>query len=155
MSTLSAWTMLLHAIFYWSKIIDTIFWPFAMKAAAERHNALSVIYQNRTPSPNLYGVAIKKFPVKTFHTLFSPVYVLNSRSQIAGGHGPPKWEPRSLIGVYLGQLTFHCGSVVMVFNPSTGRVSPQFHVIFDDYFYNVPYMNAGTTPPNWDDLVLH
>ena len=42
-----------------------------------------------------------------------------------------------------------------MWNPTTGRVSPQYHVVFDDDFMTVPYMEAGTLPPNWEDLVEH
>ena len=42
-----------------------------------------------------------------------------------------------------------------MFNPTTGLVLPQFHVVFDDSFSTAPYTNAGTTPPNWADLVMH
>ena len=75
--------------------------------------------------------------------------------QSAGGAGPPKWEPRSRIGVYLGHSPFHAGSVALVFNPTTGRVSPQYHVVFDDDFTTVPYMERGELPPNWADLCQH
>ena len=50
---------------------------------------------------------------------------------------------------------FHAGNVALVWNPTTGRVSPQYHVVFDDDFTTVPYMEAGTLPPNWEDLVHH
>ena len=32
-------------------------------------------------------------------------------------------------------------------------MSPQFHVVFDDNFTTVPYMNSGEIPPNWETLV--
>ena len=136
-------------------MIDTMFWPFAIKAAAERHNCLSIDRDNQTLASKLYDVPVQEIPVKTFHTLFCPIYVLDSRAQSAGGPGPPKWEPRSRIRVYLGHSPFHAGSVALVFNPKTGRVSPQFHVVFDDTFSTVPYMDAGTVPPNWPDLVKY
>ena len=101
-----------------------------------------------TPEFILYNVKNEKIPVKSFHTLFCPVYVLDSRLQSAGGPGPPKWEPRSRIGVYLGHSPFHAGSVALIFNPSTGRVSPQYHVVFDNEFSTIEYMEAGTVPPN-------
>jgi len=53
----------------------------------------------------------------------------------------------------LGILLFHVGSIALVFNPKTGRVSPQYHVVFDDTFSTVPYMDAGTVPPHWEDLL--
>ena len=98
---------------------------------------------------------IETIPVKSFHTLFFPVYVIDGRYQSAGGPGPPKWEPHSRIGVFLGHSPFHAGSMALVFNPTMGRVSPQFHAVFDDTFSTVPYVNAGTISPNWHDLVIH
>jgi len=57
--------------------------------------------------------------------------------------------------VYLGHSPFHAGSVVLVFNPRTGQVSPQYHVVFDDTFSTVPYMDAGTEPSHWHDLLKY
>jgi hypothetical protein len=34
-------------------------------------------------------------------------------------------------------------------------VSPQYHVIFNDTFSTAPYMDAGTVPPHWEDLLKH
>ena len=155
MLTLSGRTLLLHEIRHCPEMIDSILCPFAMKAAAERHNSLSVNVKNQTPFSVLYNVELEAILVKTFNTLFFTVYVLDSRAQSTGGPGPPKWEPQCRIGVYLGHSPFHSGSVALVFNLTTGLWSPQFHVVFDDYFSTVPYMNAGTTPPNWADLVMH
>jgi hypothetical protein len=155
MLTLSARTLLLHGIRMWPQMIDTMFWPFAFKAAAERHNQLSLTAEGQMPLSILHDVPVENIPVKTFHILFCPVYVLDSRSQSAGGPGPPKWEPRSRIGVYLGHSPFHAGSVALVFNPKTGRVSPQYHIVFDDTFSTVPYMDAGTVPPHWEDLLKY
>ena len=45
--------------------------------------------------------------------------------------------------------------MTLVWNPTTGRVIPQYHVVFDDDFTTVPYMEAGTLPPNWEDLVTY
>ena len=87
--------------------------------------------------------------------MFCPIHVLDARLQNAGSAGPPKWEPFSCIGVYLGHSPFHAGSVVLMWNLSTGRVSPQFHVIFDDNFSTVAYMEADTIPPNWKELVKY
>jgi hypothetical protein len=70
-----------------------------------------------------------------------------------GFNGPPKWEPRSNINVYLGHSPFHARSVALFSNPFTGHVSPQYHVIFDNDFTTVPYIEAGTIPPHWSDLV--
>ena len=91
--------------------------------------------------------------VKSFHTLFSPIYVLDARLQHSGGTGPPKWELRSRFGVYHGQSPFHDGIVALVWNPTTGRVIPQYHAVFDNEFINARYIKSDTTQPKWDKFV--
>ena len=135
----------------WPEAISTYFWPFAIKAAAERHNTLHVDSNGRTPESILYDTQPESLPVKSFHPLFCPVFVLDHRLHSAGG-SVPKWEPRARCGVYLGHSPLHAGSVALVFNPKTGRVSPAYHVVFDDTFSTVPYMRASSLPPNWEDL---
>ena len=115
---------------------------------AERHNSLHLDFKGRTPNSILQGIELEDIPVKSYHTLFCPIYAFDARLQDAGGAGPPKWEPRSQIGVYLGHSPLHAGSVALVWNPTTGQVSPQYHVVFDDDFSTVPYMEAGTVPPH-------
>ncbi len=150
--TLTARTLLLHGMRMWPEAISTYFWPFAIKAAAERHNTLHVDSNGRTPESILYDTQPESLPVKSFHPLFCPVFVLDHRLHSAGG-SVPKWEPRARCGVYLGHSPLHAGSVALVFNPKTGRVSPAYHVVFDDTFSTVPYMRASSLPPNWEDLV--
>ena len=87
-------------------MIDDMFWPFAMNVVSEQLNSLQVQILGRTPESILYGVEVKDIPVKYYHTLLCPTYVLDARLQSAGGAGPPKWEPRSRIWVYLWHLTF-------------------------------------------------
>jgi hypothetical protein len=132
-----------------------MFWPFAFKAAAKQHNLLSLSSNGQTPLLVLHDVPVDTIPVKMFHTLFCPMYVLDSHLQTAGSPGPPKWEPRSCIGVYLGHSPFHTGSMALVLNKRTGQVLPQYHVVFNDTFLHVPYMDKGTVPLHWEDLLKH
>ena len=150
--TQGARTLLLHGIRMWPNMITSMFWPFALKAMAERMNKLHVSMDGSTPESKFYGMKRNNIPVGIYHTLFCPIYVLDARSQSAGSIGPPKWEPKSRIGIYLGHSPFHAGNVALVFNPTTGLVSPQFHVVFDDNFSTVPYMKEGKIPENWDEL---
>jgi hypothetical protein len=121
-------------------MVDTMFWPLAIKAMAEHLKSLHMDDNGNTPELIMFGVNLDLIPVKNFHTLFCPLYVLDHCLQSAGGPGPPKWEPRSRIGVYLGHSPFHVGSMALVFNPKTAKISPQYHVVFDNDFTNVPYM---------------
>ena len=64
-------------------------------------------------------------------TLFGiPVYVLDDRLQAK--KKIPKWEPKSRVGVYLGQSKEHASNVSYVLNTATGHISPQYHIIYDD-----------------------
>ena len=67
---------------------------------AERMNKLHIHPDGSTPESKLYGIDPDEIPVGTYHTLFCPVYVLDSKLQSARGIGPLKWDPRSCIGVY-------------------------------------------------------
>jgi hypothetical protein len=137
----------------WPQMVDQMFWPFANKAAAERMNSLHINTDGNTPDSKFYGINIGNIPVESCHTMFCPCYVLDSRLHNAGSIGPPKWEPRSNIRIYLGHSLFHDRSVALVYKLSTGHVSPQYHIVFDNDFIMVPYMEAGTNPPNWPYLV--
>jgi hypothetical protein len=77
---------------------------------------------------------------------------LDSCLQLGVG-GAPKWEPRSRLGIYVGHSPLHAGSVALVLNPRTGHVSPQFHVVYDDHFTTVPFMEKNEVPLHWAKLV--
>ena len=85
--------------------------------------------------------------------LFFPIYALDACLHSSEEESPRKWEPCLHIGVYLGHLPFFTDSLALVWNPTTVRVSPQYHVVFDDDLSTVPYMKAGILPPNWEDLI--
>ena len=70
-----------------------------------------------------------------FHTFGCPIYVLDSK--LAAGQSIPKWHKRARISIYLGRSTQHASSVALVLSTTTGLVSPQFHVAFDDLFETV------------------
>ena len=109
----------------WPQTINQMFWLFAFKVISERLNTLQLNIYGSTPESIIYGTEVDNIPMKKFHAIFLPVYVLGSRLQEAGGSVPEKWEPRSRKGVYIVHSPFNVGSVVLVFNPLTGRVSPK------------------------------
>ena len=91
-------------------MIDQMFWPFAVKATAERMNSITIDINGETPESKFYGVPLETIPVKSFHTMFCPCYVLDGRLQAAGSIGPPKWELGTKVehkGL-LGTLTISC-----------------------------------------------
>ena len=53
----------------------------------------------------------------------------------------------------LGRSPFHYGNVALNLNPSSGYVSPQFHIVFDNAFSLTPSLRSNTMLNNWTDLV--
>ena len=51
-------TILLHGRQMWPNMIDEMFWPFAIKAAAERLNRLQVDLNGQTPESILHGIKL-------------------------------------------------------------------------------------------------
>ena len=95
-----------------------------------------------TPAEEFGRIERSSIGAENFHTWGCPVYVLNAKLQ-SGSIGPPKWESRGRVGIYLGHSPFHAGNVALVFNLQTGHVSPQYHVIFDEQFTTVEYLRSG------------
>jgi hypothetical protein len=69
------------------------------------------------------------------HDFGCPVYVLDASLQ--DGKKIPKWNPQARLGLFLGSSDLHSSQVSLVMNVNTGKISPQFHVIFDDTFQTV------------------
>ena len=130
-----------------------------MKSIVESLNSLQIYHKSRTAESILHRVNVEDISVKSFHTLFSTIYVLEARLKNYGGAGPQKWEPRSRIGLYLGHYPFHDESVSLVCNTATGRVSPQYHVVLTISLVlcltwkQAPSHQTGRTlsnsPPKW------
>ena len=51
--------LLLHGIRMWPQMIDEMFWPFTMKAVAERLNSFQVDTQGRTPESILHDIKVE------------------------------------------------------------------------------------------------
>ena len=145
-------TSLLHAKRKWPDVISTILWPFCYNNVEERQNNLYLNADGMSPIEILLGHK-EEIAAEDFHTWGCSVFVLHSSLQSGNDIGPPKWEPRARSGVYLGYSPAHAGNVALVFNLQTGHVSPQYHVVFDDEFTTVPYLQSTEAPPNWADLV--
>ena len=69
------------------------------------------------------------------HTWGFPTYVLNPRLQVL--QKLAKLAPRSKRAQYLGTSPVHAITVGLVKNLSTGRIIPQFHLVYDDHFETV------------------
>ncbi len=131
---------MLHFAHHWQAQANVRFWPQAIDYALWVFNRL----------PNLVnGLLTNKIwsscraPTEEFnrsHVFGCPVIVLDATLQ--DGHKIPKWVPRACLGVFLGFSTLHSSQIPIIMNVDMGKISPQFHVIFDDKFETVMSMTS-------------
>ncbi len=87
-----------------------------------------------------------------FHTFGCPCDVLDHRLQSGGGK-ILNWKPWARMEIHVGRSPSHAENVLMILNPNTGHISPQFHVVYDDDFTMVQYLRTATVPPHLAALV--
>ena len=83
----------------------------------------------------------------------SPVSVLDKTIQ--DGKKIPRWKPRSARFQFMGFSGNHATSAPLVLNPATGAITPQFHVVFDDWFATVASSIADLpdfNSPEWQRM---
>ena len=136
----------MHAQRYWPEFVDTMLWPFDIKVDIERFNFLQLDLYGNTPTARFHNIKNIKPNAHKYHIFGCPVYVLNYKLQ-SGYIGPPKWDPRSQVRVYLSHSPMHAGYLALVLNPVTGHVSPQYHVVYDEIFSTVSHIRDETIPP--------
>ena len=85
------------------------------------------------------------------HTFGCPVYTLNVSLQV--GNTIPKWDQRTRLGTNLGPSPHHAISVSLILNLTSKLVSPQFHIIHDDFFETArPGATDEKSPSLWQRL---
>ena len=138
--------MLLYANRYWTEAISKNLRPYILKAYEEKFNDLKLDEYVITTMENFPGTTTD-ITLKNHHTWVFPVYVSD---KILQGNIDlfPKWGPHYHEGIYLGNSTFHAGSVALFLNSATGHVSPKLHVLFDDHLYTGTFMIEVTILPN-------
>jgi hypothetical protein len=133
--TTRARTMLLHAMDQWPDVITAEFWSFAFLHAVRLHNCTPRPGQSTSPF-TLFTNEDSPLSPNDFKVFGSPVYVLDKALQ-DGSIGPGKWKDRCYQGVYIGHSQNHASNVILIYNPKTHLVSPQYHVVHDESFDTV------------------
>jgi hypothetical protein len=78
------------------------------------------------------------------HPFGFPAYVLDRKVQ--GGFKAAKWASRSRLGIYLGSSDHYANNVGLILSLTSGLVSPQFHVQFDDECISAAQQFGNTVP---------
>ena len=143
--------MMIHFAMHWPQAADTNLWPFAVDQALYIWNRIPDMKTRLAPS-DLFASLLHfgNNDLQRLHVFRCPCYVLDAKLQ--DGKKVPKWSRRSRRAIYLGVSKVHSSTVHMVLNIDTGKVSPQFHLIFDDTFSTV-YSDGQFDPDVWDSLV--
>ena len=149
-----ACSQLLHAQLRWPEQTPSDLWPMAMQHS---EHLLNII-----PSASLDGFSAEERFCKSMkstdqlqelHVRGCPAYVLEPTLQ--DGRKLPKWQPRSRRGQFVGWSPLHSLKVALICNLVTGRISPQFHVVLDDWFETVHCDSDLDAPSEWDIIVTN
>ena len=144
--------MLLHFAIHWPQAAHTNLWPFAVDHAIYIWNQLPNQTTKLSPAEHFTSTTFQNHHhLQRLHVFGCPVYVLDPRLQ--DGKKLPKWSRRSRRAIYLGVSKIHSTTVHLVLNPDTGKISPQYHVVFDDTFSTV-FSDGAFSENVWNSLLI-
>ena len=144
-------TLLLHANILPPESMITMLWHLSLNPACKSYNSLEMNKDRKTPEQKVSGVELQICPTD-YHTWGCSIFFLEAPAQ-GGPTGIPKLEPRTRTEDYLGNTSFHIGSVNLVLTTRTEHVYPQYNVVLDDTFSTMDHKKKGTVPGNWKNLI--
>ena len=135
--TIATWARanMLHAAYHWPQYATIRLWPMAINYAVWVFNHLPRIDTGLCPDEMWSQCRTNHDDLRRAHVWGCPVYVLEPTLQ--DGKKIPKWNPRARLGMFVGFSNAHSSLVPLVLNVVTGKISPQYHVVFDDKFSTV------------------
>ena len=134
MKTIFNWAraLLLHFVLHWPQVAQESLWSFAIDYSVHIWNPLPARNIRLSLEELLTGDRKSNHHhLQRTHVFGCPVFVLDARLQDSGKK-IPNWSMRARRGIYLGVSPFHNSTVHLVLNPSTGAITPQYHLVFDD-----------------------
>jgi hypothetical protein len=123
---------MLHLATHWPQQAHSQFWPLAIDYSVWVFNRLPNVENGLTPDELWSSVQLSGNKLARTHIFSCPIYVLDAAIQ--DGRKIPTWNPRARLGLFLGFSERHYSQVPLVLNIETGKISLQYHVIFDDKF---------------------
>ena len=151
--TVAQWARanLLHLACHWPAHASVRLWPFAIAYAVWVFNCLPSLSTGICPNEIWFESRFAHEDFHRAHVFGCPTFVLEPKLQ--DGKKIPKWAPRARLGMFLGFSPSHSSLVPLVLNLCTGKVSPQYHVIFDDKFETVHSLPDGESlDKQWERL---
>jgi len=147
--------LMLHFILHWPQESRLDLWPFAVTYAVWIWNNLPAEDSGLSPVELFTRTTMSDYrDLQRVRVFGCPVYVLDPKLQDA--KKLPKWQKRSWKGIFVGFSPDHSSTVVLVLNPQTGHISPQYHVVFDERFSTVSCSPQDESSlESWDNLLNH
>ena len=146
----TARTLMIHAALRWPEMTAKELWPLALDHAIWLHNHTPRSDSGFSPEELWCRSKSEHLDLQRTHVWGCPAYVLDPRSQ--DGKKIPKWDPRSRRGQFVGFSPLHSSHVGLIRHLKTNNISPQFHVVYDDYFETV-HADENEVPPQWDEFL--
>ena len=89
--------------------------------------------------------------LQCLHGWGCPNFVLDPKLQ--DGKKLPKWSPRSCLGCFVGYSGSYLSTKSSILNLYTGFVSPQYHLVHDDWFINGSKSLSSSPSSMWYHLI--
>ncbi len=145
-------TMMIHAALWWLEVSEKELWPLALDHAVYLHNHTPNQQTSQSPEEVWTQSVDSHSALQHAKVWGCPVYVLDPRLQ--DGKKIPKWQPKSRRGQYVGASPLHASSVGVIRNLRTQNISPQYHVVYDNFFETVQSTDQEQ-PEGWEQLVTY
>ena len=134
---------MLHAAFHWPERANIKLWPQAIDYAVWVFNRLPSIESRVSPNEIWSRSRNTSHDLRRTHPFGCLVFVLDPALQ--DGNKLPKWSTRARQGMFVGFSANHSLLVPLILNVTTGKISPQFHIVFDDKFQTALSLPMGQT----------
>jgi hypothetical protein len=145
--------MMIHSALHWPEVADSTLWPMAIKQAVWLWNHMPNPSTGLSPSDIFTRSRYPLSKLHDIHVFGCPAYVLEKT--LADGKKLPRWKPRSTQCVYLGRADEYASTVYSLLNLHSGSITPQYHVVMDDWFATVS-SSAAALPdfnsPEWIEM---
>ena len=128
-------TSMLHATIRWGEVHTSTLWPMAVSYAIWLYNHTPDPKSGLAPIDLMSCTTWPRRKLKDTHVWGCPAYALEPK--IADGKKVPCWNTRSHQGMFVGFSPEHASNIPLVLNLGTGKISPLFHIVFDDWFTTV------------------
>jgi hypothetical protein len=128
-------TMLLHSAIHWSEVADPTLWALIVRHDVWIYNHIPNINTGLSPIDTWSKTQFPLHKLHSLHVWGCPTYVLHKK--LADGCSLGRWQPRSQRCMNLGLSEKHSIDVPLVINLASGNITPQWNLVFDDWFTTI------------------